>query len=137
MFVVVMVVVVAVLTGVVLTGVVMLMRVPRKDLRAQLLELRHRGYTLLGVEQTHTSVPLDQRLGCTDMLSGLLANWFKETCLFEGTLFGGEETEEKQIIQGFPHLETSSEHMDTPIVTKAIVPVELSKWALGRDRFSQ
>ncbi|CAJ1348141.1 unnamed protein product [Effrenium voratum] len=34
--------------------------VPRKDLRAQLLELRHRGYTLLGVEQTHTSVPLDQ-----------------------------------------------------------------------------
>ena len=73
-----------------------------------MLELRHRGYTLLGVEQTHTSVPLDQCLGCTDMLPGLLVKLeFKETCLFEGTVFGGEETEEKQIIQGFPHLSSA------------------------------
>eukprot|EP00434_Breviolum_minutum_P041127 symbB.v1.2.036582.t1/scaffold5198.1/size29900/2 len=34
--------------------------VPRSKLKEELLNLRRSGYTLLGVEQTHTSVPLDQ-----------------------------------------------------------------------------
>ncbi|CAE7815091.1 TARBP1, partial [Symbiodinium microadriaticum] len=34
--------------------------VPKGELRAQLGELRQQGYALVGVEQTHTSVPLDQ-----------------------------------------------------------------------------
>jgi len=34
--------------------------VPRDALRAHLLELRQRGFTLVGVEQTHYSVPLQQ-----------------------------------------------------------------------------
>ncbi|CAE7832121.1 TARBP1 [Symbiodinium sp. CCMP2592] len=34
--------------------------VPKGELRAQLWELRQQGYALVGVEQTHTSVPLDQ-----------------------------------------------------------------------------
>lgn len=38
--------------------------VPKAQLKDHLLELRRGGYTLLGVEQTHTSVPLDQCLYC-------------------------------------------------------------------------
>merc|ERR1711920_13851 len=34
--------------------------VPRAAMRTHLLELRHQGYALVGVEQTHTSVPLDE-----------------------------------------------------------------------------
>eukprot|EP00913_Durusdinium_trenchii_P001223 g1126.t1 len=34
--------------------------VPKSQLKEHLLELRRSGYILLGVEQTHTSVPLDQ-----------------------------------------------------------------------------
>lgn len=36
------------------------LQVPRSKLKEELLNLRRSGYTLLGVEQTHTSVPLDQ-----------------------------------------------------------------------------
>lgn len=36
------------------------LQVPRSKLKEELLSLRRSGYTLLGVEQTHTSVPLDQ-----------------------------------------------------------------------------
>ena len=39
--------------------------VPKSQLKQQLMELRREGYSLLGVEQTHTSVPLDQCLDCT------------------------------------------------------------------------
>jgi len=34
--------------------------VPKSRLRSQLLDLRRRGYALIGIEQTHNSVPLDQ-----------------------------------------------------------------------------
>jgi len=37
-----------------------LREVPPEDLRRQLLLWRQRGYELVGVEQTHDSVPLDQ-----------------------------------------------------------------------------
>eukprot|EP00812_Abedinium_dasypus_P012332 NODE_5856_length_549_cov_248.281377.p2 GENE.NODE_5856_length_549_cov_248.281377~~NODE_5856_length_549_cov_248.281377.p2 ORF type:complete len:130 (+),score=35.25 NODE_5856_length_549_cov_248.281377:3-392(+) len=46
--------------------------VPRTMLRTRLLELRRRGYALVGVEQTHTSVPLDtwRFAPCTALLLG-------------------------------------------------------------------
>ena len=44
-----------------------LLEVPKPKLKEELLKLRKSGYALVGVEQTHTSVPLDQHSAQTEV----------------------------------------------------------------------
>ncbi|CAK9022859.1 unnamed protein product [Durusdinium trenchii] len=72
--------------------------VPKSQLKEHLLELRRSGYILLGVEQTHTSVPLDQS-GPTEN-PGKSERRVDETCGREFCLF----------MYSFSMLQSSVEH---------------------------
>ena len=84
--------------SVILSGVCPAAKVPKSQLKEHLLELRRSGYILLGVEQTHTSVPLDQS-GPTEN-PGKSERRVDETCGREFCLF----------MYSFSMLQSSVEH---------------------------
>ena len=67
------------------------LEVPKPKLKEELLKLRKSGYALVGVEQTHTSVPLDQHSAQTGVryhvisyITGIESHRFVFACFWHG-----------------------------------------------------